>query len=161
ILIMTYIAVFLSATVQLRWINPAGLGYVPLASLVVATKFGDMGAYFVGRLFGRTKLSPVISPGKTRAGAVGAVCGAAIGAWLWSEWGTPCVASAAPPHWAWAIVFGMIMGVAGLVGDLAESLLKRDTGQKDSAPLLPEFGGLLDLVDSVIFAGPVAYLLWM
>jgi len=161
LLILTYVAVFVSLTVQLRWIDGGKLGYLPLASLVVATKCGDTSAYFAGRAFGKTKLSPLISPGKTRAGAVGAFIGAGLGSWAWIHFATGWLTNAKPGPWYWAILYGLILGVVGLVGDLAESLIKRDVGQKDSAPLLPGFGGLLDLLDSVIFTGPVAYALWM
>jgi phosphatidate cytidylyltransferase len=157
---LTYVALFVSLTVQLRWAGPVPHGYLPLASLIVATKCGDTCAYFAGRAFGRAKLSPAISPGKTWAGAVGAVLGAAAGSWAWFEWGTKWLTTAAPGAWSWAALFGVVLGVTGIAGDLAESLLKRDVGAKDSAPLLPGFGGLLDLLDSVIFTGPVAYLLW-
>ena len=58
-------------------------------------------------------------------------------------------------------MFGAVIGIVGLVGDLCESLIKRDVGKKDAAALLPEFGGILDLLDSVLFAGPVAYLMWL
>ncbi|HEY2251707.1 MAG TPA: phosphatidate cytidylyltransferase, partial [Planctomycetaceae bacterium] len=88
LLILAYVAVFVSLTVQLRWIDFGQLGYLPLASLVVATKCGDTSAYFAGRLFGKTKLSPLISPGKTRAGAVGAFVGAALGSWAWFHFAT-------------------------------------------------------------------------
>lgn len=158
---LSYVAVLISLTVQLRWINAGNLGYLPLASLIVVTKCGDTAAYFTGRLLGKTKLSPLISPGKTRAGAVGALCGAAAGSWAWIEWATAWTGSATPGAWYWAVLYGLIIGLTGMVGDLAESLLKRDLGTKDSAPLLPGFGGLLDLLDSVIFAGPVAYVLWL
>jgi phosphatidate cytidylyltransferase len=161
LLILSYVAVFVSLTVQLRWIDGGKLGYLPLASLVVATKCGDTSAYFAGRLFGKTKLCPLISPGKTQAGAVGAFIGAAIGSWAWFHFATALLANAKPGPWYSAVIYGLILGVVGLVGDLAESLIKRDVGQKDSAPLLPGFGGLLDLLDSVIFTGPVAYLLWL
>ena len=157
---LTYVAVFVSLTVQLRWTGPVPFGYLPLASLVVATKCGDTCAYFAGRAFGRTKLSPLISPGKTTAGAAGAFLGAVAGGWAWLYWGTKYFTSAQPGPWYWLVLYGLVLGVVGLVGDLAESLLKRDLGAKDSAPLLPGFGGLLDLLDSVIFTGPVAYLLW-
>ena len=60
----------------------------------------------------------------------------------------------------WSIVYGAIIGLAGLVGDLCESLVKRDLGKKDAASLLPGFGGLLDLLDSILYAGPVAYVPW-
>ena len=161
LLILSYVAVFVSLTVQLRWIEGGKLGYLPLASLVVATKCGDTAAFFTGRWFGKTKLSPLISPGKTRAGAVGAFLGAAAGSWAWINWGTGWLTHAQPGPWYWAVFYGIVLGVVGLVGDLAESLIKRDVGQKDSAPLLPGFGGLLDLLDSILFTGPVAYLLWL
>ncbi len=161
LLTVAYVAVFISLTVQLRWVDVARLGYLPLASLVVAAKCGDTCAYFAGRLFGTTKLSPLISPGKTRAGAIGAFAGAAAGSWAFFTFGTRWLSNALPGAWYWAVAYGLILGVVGLVGDLAESLLKRDVGVKDSAPLLPGFGGVLDLLDSVIFAAPVAYLLWL
>jgi phosphatidate cytidylyltransferase len=161
LLVLSYVAVFISLTAQLRWIEGGKLGYLPLASLVVATKCGDTAAYFAGRAFGKSKLSPLISPGKTRAGARAAFIGAAAGSWAWFQFATQWLAPARPGPWYWAVLYGVILGVVGLVGDLAESLIKRDVGQKDSAPLLPGFGGLLDLLDSVIFAGPVAYLLWL
>jgi phosphatidate cytidylyltransferase len=158
---LSYVAVFVSLTVQLRWVGPTPPGYLPLGSLIVAVKCGDTCAYFAGRAFGRTKLSPLISPGKTRAGAVGAVIGSAAGSWAWLFWGTNWLTDAQPGPWYWAVLYGLVVGAVGLVGDLAESLLKRDVGAKDSAPLLPGFGGLLDLLDSVIFTGPVGYLLWL
>jgi len=158
---LTYVAIFVSLTAQLRWIDADKLGYLPLASLVVATKCGDICAFFGGRLFGKTKLSPLISPGKTWAGAIGAFLGAAAGSWAFCAWGTRWLTDAEPGPWYWAVLYGIVLGVVGLVGDLAESLLKRDVGVKDSAPLLPGFGGLLDLLDSVIFSGPAAYLMWL
>ena len=161
VLMLSYVAVFVSLTVQLRWVSAAPLHYVPLASLVVAVKCGDTCAFFAGRAFGKRKLSPLISPGKTRAGAVGALCGAAAGSWLWLHFGIRLLTSAQPGPWYWAALYGLVLGLAGMLGDLAESLFKRDVGQKDSAPLLPGFGGLLDLLDSVLFTGPVAYLLWL
>jgi phosphatidate cytidylyltransferase len=160
ILIVAYIGVFLSPTIQLRWID-LGLGYVPFASVLVATKCGDTCAYFAGHWFGRTKLAPLISPGKTRAGAISALIGAALGSWAWLTWGTIWLTNAVPGAWFWSVLYGLILGLAGLIGDLAESLLKRDVEVKDSAPLLPGFGGLLDILDSILFAGPVAYALWL
>lgn len=165
---LTYIGVFLSLTAQLRWVSPLSssgvpvdVGYLALASLVVATKCGDTSAYFTGRALGKKKLVPLLSPGKTWAGAYGAVVGAALGTWAWLHWATPWLTTATPGPWYWAVLYGAVLGVVGLVGDLCESLIKRDVGKKDSAPLLPGFGGLLDLLDSVIFTGPIAYLLWL
>jgi phosphatidate cytidylyltransferase len=161
LVVLNYVALFVSLTVQLRWIDAVNLGYLPLTSLLVATKCGDTCAYFTGRLFGTTKLSPLISPGKTRAGAIGAFLGAAAGSAALFTWGTRWLTNAQPGPWYWGALYGFILGVVGLTGDLAESLLKRDVGVKDSAPLLPGFGGVLDLMDSVIFTGPAAYLLWL
>lgn len=162
LLIICYIGVLLSLTAQLRWVAGAELGYVALGSLVICTKSGDILAYTLGRLFGKRKMVPLLSPGKTWMGGLGALLGAALGGWAWFHWGLPAASGgqlSCPPQWA--ILYGVVLGLTGLVGDLCESLIKRDVGKKDSAPLLPGFGGLLDLLDSVIFSGPVAYLMWL
>lgn len=159
-LMLAYVGIFLSFTAQLRWVAPK-LVYVPLASLVVAVKCGDTCAYFTGRALGRRKLSPLISPGKTWEGALGALAGAALGSWLWLTFGLRWLTDVSPGPWYWSVLYGAVLGAVGIVGDLAESLIKRDVRQKDSAPLLPGFGGLLDLLDSVTFTAPVAYLLWL
>ena len=104
---------------------------------------------------------PLLGRGKTWMGAVGAVVGSGFGGWAWLHWGTPLFnADWEPCNSAIAIFYGVTIGVVGLIGDLCESLIKRDVGKKDAALLLPGFGGLLDLLDSVLYAGPVAYLLW-
>lgn len=162
LLVLCYVGVLTSVTAQLRWVAGADAGYLALGSLVVCTKSGDTMAYTFGRLFGRRKMAPLLSPGKTWAGAAGALVGGALGAWAWLHFGTAWLAPHRTPCAAhWALLFGVVMGLAGMIGDLCESLIKRDLGRKDSAPLLPGFGGLLDLLDSVIFAGPVAYVLWL
>ena len=170
VLVIVYTGFLLIVTAQLRWTPRPELGYLALGSLVVAAKMGDTGAYTLGRLLGRKKLHPRLSPGKTWMGAWGAVLGAALGAVAWLEWGqvwfeTPGAANAshsatAPPLWLWAALYGAVIGVAGLIGDLCESLMKRDAEVKDSAALFPGMGGALDLLDSVLYAGPVAYLFW-
>lgn len=161
VLIVSYIGLLLSLTAQLRWVAGADAGYLVLGSLLVATKVGDVGGYTLGRLFGRRKLCPLLSPGKTWAGAWGALLGASVATWAWLHFAPPIFNPTWPPcRWYWALLYGAILGVVGLLGDLCESLIKRDVGQKDSAALLPGFGGLLDLMDSVIYAGPVALLLW-
>ena len=90
---------------------------------------------------------------------VGAAAGSV--AWFKFPWFAPWLFGVQPGPWYWIAIYGLILGLVGLIGDLAESLIKRDVGQKDSAPLLPGFGGLLDLLDSIIFTGPIAYLLWL
>lgn len=158
---VSYLGVLLSATAQLRWVARPELCYLPLASVVIVTKCGDTAAYFTGRALGGRKLCPLISPGKTWAGAYGAFAGAALGGWISLSLAPAWFSSVPPAEWYWSIVYGVVIGALGIVGDLAESLIKRDVGRKDSAPLLPGFGGLLDLLDSVIFVGPAAYLLWL
>ena len=162
VLTVAYVGVLLAITAQLRWVAGAEAGYLVLGSLVIATKCGDIGAYTLGRLFGKRKMVPRLSPGKTWMGALGALLGSALATWAWLRFATPWLVSGAlPPAWYWSVLYGAVLGAVGLVGDLCESLIKRDVGRKDSAPLLPGFGGLLDLIDSVIYAGPVAWLLWV
>lgn len=162
IMAVSYIGALLAITAQLRWIHGAGAGYYVLASMVIATKMGDVGAYTLGRLFGKRKMAPHLSPGKTWAGFVGALLGAGLGAWLWLSFGVALFDGVrSPPLMIWSIVYGVVLGLVGLIGDLCESLIKRDMGQKDAAALMPGFGGLLDLLDSILFAGPVAYVMWL
>jgi phosphatidate cytidylyltransferase len=108
---------------------------------------------------GRHKLIPWLSPGKTREGLAGGVAVAAlVGAGLAAL--TPVGDSvAAIPVWVGAIA-GMLAALTGQLGDLAESLLKRDAGVKDSGAILPGMGGILDVVDSLLFAGPALYWLF-
>ncbi|ADG69128.1 phosphatidate cytidylyltransferase [Planctopirus limnophila DSM 3776] len=161
LMIVSYVGVLLGVCAQLRWVAGAEAGYLVMASLVIVTKAGDAGAYTLGRLFGRRKLVPLLSPGKTYAGAGGALLGSALGAYLWLTFATPFFnATWQPPEWYWTVLYGVIIGIVGLIGDLCESLIKRDVGKKDSAGLLPGFGGLLDLLDSIIYSAPVAYILW-
>ncbi len=143
------------AGMALLWLHDqAPLLVLYLIALVAAA---DTGAYFVGRQFGRSKLAPDISPGKTREGLFGALFGAIVialvAAWLFGL---------APMD---ALVFGLLGVVVALVsvaGDLQESVLKREAGAKDSGALLPGHGGILDRVDSLTAAAPVFLfgLLW-
>jgi len=158
---IAYVGVLLAVTAQLRWVAGAQAGYLVLASLVIAAKGGDIGGYTFGRLFGKRKLVPRLSPGKTWAGAWGALGTSSLAAAAWLHFGPGMFFdNVAPCPLGWSLVYGAVIGVVGLVGDLAESLIKRDVQKKDSAELMPGFGGLLDLLDSVIFAGPVALVLW-
>jgi phosphatidate cytidylyltransferase len=153
----TYVGLMLSLVVQLR----LAFGMGALLSMLLAVKMGDIGAYTVGRLVGRHKLAPLLSPGKTIEGAVGALLFSCLAAWGTMTWISAHAAPGAifPPRWGW-LAFGILMGALGMMGDLAESLLKRDAGVKDSGVLLPGFGGVLDMVDSVLLAAPAAWLCW-
>jgi phosphatidate cytidylyltransferase len=157
VLAVVYVGFFLAFAVALRmdW----GVG--ALASLVVVVKMGDTGAYTVGRLIGRHKMAPKLSPGKTLEGAAGALAFAALGSWVTFtllDW------LAGPAHiptvWWKRLGFGLLVGAAGMFGDLAESFLKRDAGVKDSSRWMPGFGGVLDIVDSILLAAPVAWACW-
>jgi phosphatidate cytidylyltransferase len=156
---VSYVGVLLATTAELRWIGSGALGYLAIGSLVIGAKVGDIGGYSFGRLFGKRKLAPALSPGKTWAGAVGAVATAAMATALWIRYAGPLL-GVTPGEWPHLLVFGAILGLVGLVGDLCESMLKRDAGQKDASHLMPAFGGLLDLIDSILFSSPVALLLW-
>ncbi len=156
---VVYLGIFLAITTQLRW-QWSG-GYFALGALVVSAKTGDIGAYTFGRLIGGPKMVPRLSPGKTWAGGVGHLLTAGFCSVAWLCWVGPMISS---QWYSWhvlpAVVFGVVVGFAGLIGDLAESLIKRDVGVKDAPALLPGFGGLLDLMDSILLAGPVAYGMW-
>lgn len=161
ILGISYLGVLLAVTAELRWVAGVQAGYLVLASLVIGAKCGDIGGYTLGRLFGKKKLVPTLSPGKTWMGAFGALLGSSIAVALWLHFAPAYFFDdVAPCSPFWSITYGASIGVVGLIGDLAESLIKRDVGKKDSATLMPGFGGLLDLLDSVLYAGPIAVLFW-
>lgn len=130
-----------------------------LVMLPVTLTWGtDIGAYTVGRMIGKRKLIPSVSPSKTVAGAVGGVVVAVLVCWGYTQLLLePFARLAFEP--AGVLLFAVAVSVAGQVGDLAESLIKRDAGVKDSSRLLPGHGGILDRFDSLLFALPVAYLL--
>jgi phosphatidate cytidylyltransferase len=153
-----YLGFMLALAVMLRMTWGVGA----LVAWIVVAKMGDTGAYAVGCLIGRHKIAPLLSPGKTVEGAFGALAFSCLGSWLAFTWIVPrsVPESISPgPWWGW-IVFGLLVGLAGLLGDLAESLLKRDVGAKDSSSWLPGFGGVLDIIDSLLLSVPVAWLCW-
>ncbi len=156
-----YVGLLLTFVVQIAFgANHQGL--LALLSLVVVVKMGDTGAYTIGRLFGQHKMTPQLSPGKTWEGAVGALLFAVLGSWATFNLLRPHLltdAGGGPLAWQW-ITYGLLVGITGMLGDLAESLLKREGGRKDSSTWMPGLGGVLDVLDSILFAAPVAYLCW-
>ena len=158
VLAVVYVGVMFGLIVQLRMLYGVGA----LAALVIVVKMGDSGAYAVGKPLGRHKLTPVLSPNKTVEGAVGQLLTTALTAWAAFAWLVPLTLPAGAPPTAWwrAMLFGLLVGGAGMIGDLAESLLKRDCGSKDSSRWLPGYGGVLDLLDSLLLAAPAAWLCW-
>ena len=134
-------------------------GLKPLLSLVLVVKMSDTGQYFVGTLFGKRKLAPVLSPGKTWEGTIGGIgVSAVITASILSQYLVSMVGAAG---WSQIFFYCILISLAGLAGDLAASLLKRDAGVKDSSNWLPGLGGVLDMLDSLLLAAPVAYACWV
>jgi phosphatidate cytidylyltransferase len=138
------------------------LPFVPLLSVLVVVKSSDAGAYFCGRLFGRTKFAPTLSPGKTWEGTLGGVVTAGVVSYLFFTQFVPAYASQWRPNLqpGFYVAYGFLLGIVGIVGDLSISLIKREMHQKDSGDLLPGMGGMLDVLDSLLPAAPVAYFLW-
>ena len=132
--------------------EPTGQYYVVF--LILVTKFSDMGAYVFGSLFGRHPLVPHISPKKTWEGLFGALFSALLGSyWLYAM--IPDRLSAL--RFEDVTILGLGLGVGAVIGDLAESIIKRSTRAKDSSAVLPGIGGTLDLIDSILFTAPLMY----
>ena len=140
---------------HLPGIDGAAHGAALLFAPVVLTWVSDTGAYFGGRMFGRRKLIPKVSPGKTVAGAVSAVIGTVVAGGAYAL--VLARFSAYVPGVVEGAAFGLAVSVVAQVGDLAESLWKRDVGVKDSGTLLPGHGGALDRFDSLLFTLPLGY----
>ncbi|MFC3999546.1 phosphatidate cytidylyltransferase [Nocardiopsis sediminis] len=140
---------FLLGTWQLLIATP-GDGQERIVAFILVTISSDIGGYFAGILMGRHRMAPVISPNKTWEGFGGSVLGCMIAG------GLTVALMLDGPIWA-GLVLGVAVVVAATVGDLIESLVKRDLGLKDMGRFMPGHGGLLDRVDSLLIAGPVAW----
>lgn len=146
--------------IALRLTGSSGWGLFLLVGVILITKCSDAGAYFVGRAVGRTKLSPQVSPGKTVEGLLGGMLVGVVVAWAYFGW---AASEFFPPgsvqaSLAGILALGVLLPLAGLVGDLLESIFKREMGCKDSGKLLPGLGGLWDVTDSLLPASVAAYL---
>jgi phosphatidate cytidylyltransferase len=173
VLALVYIAATLMSLVALRT-HPWGKFLILYLFVVVWS--GDTFAYYTGRAIGRHKLAPRISPGKTWEGTVASIIGSTILGVLMFAFASPIVGSLirirllqpadavtspawlSPPLWG-AILLSACINVAGQVGDLVESAIKRGAGVKDSGTLLPGHGGILDRIDALLVAAPVALIL--
>jgi phosphatidate cytidylyltransferase len=147
-----------SYVAKIVYLTPAADGHVTghwyVLFLVLVTKFSDMGAYLTGSLIGKHQLVPHISPKKTWEGFFGAL--------VFSVGGGCGLVALMPQKLALigypnAIVLGLVLGLAAVIGDLAESLIKRSCAVKDSGRFLPGIGGALDLIDSILFTAPMMY----
>lgn len=154
--VVAYLGLLPSFFAQIRWLYPMGadLGTAALALAVFVPKGCDIGAYFTGRLLGRHPMTPVLSPKKTWEGAIGGLVFAVLIAIGIDRFGPVAVLR---ENLGFEIAFGLTVGGMGMLGDLAESLMKRDCQKKDASQTVPGFGGVLDVVDAVIFAAPAAY----
>jgi phosphatidate cytidylyltransferase len=146
-----YLGVLGGCMAALILLPPPREGPWRIILLMAIVMTSDTFAFFAGKLWGRTKLAPLVSPGKTVAGAVGAIIGGVPPALVVCAWGLPRV-----PAWH-ASAIGVAIAILGMIGDLAESLLKRWAGVKDSGALFPGHGGMLDRLDSLLFGAPVLY----
>jgi phosphatidate cytidylyltransferase len=149
-----------AAAVDLRSVRPS-----LLVAVLATVWISDSAAYLVGRRFGKRKLAPAISPGKTWEGVAGALAAVALYALAWASLSSPAGLSLGPgraqlgPVWILPVLLGL--AVAGMIGDLFESLIKRQAGVKDSGTLLPGHGGMLDRIDAPLAVLPLAVLAFM
>jgi len=153
--IATFGGVLFGYLIDLRIINDLPKGDETGSDLVFLLFFvvwsSDTAAYYVGKTLGRRPLAPRVSPKKTVEGAIGGVLGALLAAFVAKAWFINRLSVLD------CVVLGLALGAIGILGDLVESMLKRGAGMKDSAALVPGHGGILDRVDSLLYAGPFLY----
>lgn len=137
--------------VRVGFETPAGLSTHLLAYFFLVIFCSDSGAYFAGRAFGKHKLAPGISPGKTVEGLFGGLLAAAAAAALATWWFFPEL------PYQWSLPLAVVIAAVGVLGDLTESAIKRGSGTKDAASILPGHGGFLDRLDSLLFGAPILY----
>ena len=144
---LLYIAWFFSFFIKLKFLPQ---GALLVAFLIVVTKMGDIGAYFVGRSIGKHGLIPRISPNKTIEGTIGGLIASVA---------TALISRSYLPNYSFAhlLTLGLLLGILAQVGDLAESLIKRDCNVKDAGNNISGFGGMLDVIDSLLFTAPIFY----
>ncbi len=141
-----YISWFLSFLIKIRYLS-GGIGLI--LAVIFITKLGDIGAYFIGSRFGKIPLIPRISPKKSVEGAVGGLIFSVLGAFISKPF-----LNVTHLH---TIFIGISLGILAQLGDLSESLMKRDCQVKDSGRILPGMGGALDFIDSLLFTAPAFY----
>ena len=152
--------------IAVRMLGPPAWGLFVLIGLIVVTKLADTGAYFTGRAFGRTKLCPSVSPNKTVEGLLGGMALACLAAWLYfgpfEQWKFGHSISGEELKfigWVGVGALGVGLTIAGLFGDLLESVFKRELGFKDSGTMLPGLGGFWDVTDSLLPALVIGFVI--
>ncbi len=149
-----YVSWFFSFLVKIRLLLPGIDGVKLLGFILLVTKSGDIGALLIGTAIGKHPLLPKVSPNKSVEGTMGGILVSSVVAVIFSSF---LPAEIHFPLWQIALM-GMFFGSLGQLGDLSESLIKRDCGVKDSGKLLPGLGGVLDMIDSLLFSAPAFYL---
>ena len=162
VFVSMYVGLPMALFIAMRSLGSGDWGLAAMLTTIATTKAADTGAYFTGKSIGKHKLVPRLSPGKTREGAIGGIVTATIVAFVCLQWLFPALAdpgsgpSESPsipgidqPLWG-AMILGPLLAVVGIIGDLAESLVKRTCDAKDSGSLLPGMGGVWDVTDSLI-----------
>lgn len=149
-----YVSWFFSFLIKIRFLLPGNEGIKLLAFILLVTKVGDIGALVVGSRFGKHPLFPRISPNKTVEGALGSFLFSVVAAVLSRSW----LPEQPPFSIIQVALLGAFFGGMGQLGDIYESLIKRDCQVKDSGRLLPGMGGVLDVIDSLLFTAPAFYL---
>ena len=144
---LLYIAWFFTFFIKLRFLAN---GPIWISFVILVSKFGDVGAYLIGNRFGRHSLIQRISPNKSVEGALGGFLFSILTAFVFGLF----LPGLSVIH---ILILGICLGVLAQLGDLAESLIKRDAGVKDSGRIIPGFGGALDIIDSILFTAPFLY----
>lgn len=157
--VSTYFGSCFAFALAIRMMGSGAWGLFLIVGIILVTKCSDAGAYFIGKLTGKTKLCPTVSPNKTIEGLVGGMLVASIAAASYFVFAGNAFFGNVQAHWLGIVLLGVGLTVAGLVGDLLESVFKRETGNKDSGKMLPGLGGLWDVTDSLLPAFVVGYLL--
>ncbi len=150
VMYVAFLGGFLVAT-RVGFENTPGLSTHLLAYFFLVIFASDIGAYFSGRFLGKHKLAPTISPGKTVEGLIGGLIAGAGAAALATWWFFPTL------PYQFSIPLAIVLAVVGVLGDLIESAMKRGSGSKDAASILPGHGGFLDRLDSLLFGAPILY----
>jgi phosphatidate cytidylyltransferase len=156
--VIVYVVGCMSFWFLIRMQGTSLQGILHLISLLAIAKFADAGAYFVGKSFGKTKLIPILSPGKTVEGFIGGWLVSIVIAYVFLRIFVPAMGGQAGATWFGPALLGTLMTFVGLVGDLLESMVKRMVTAKDSGAMLPGLGGVWDVTDSLLPTAIVGYL---
>ena len=161
--VVSYSGMLMAFLLGLRMLEPSRKGIIAFLGTVVIVKISDAGAYFTGRAIGRNKMAPILSPKKTWEGAAGGLLFACISAVVMMQVIRPWLNAGVANSVSVLVccLYGASVTVAGMIGDLFESLLKRDAKVKDSSTWLPGLGGVLDVLDSALAAAPVSFAWWV